>query len=230
MGTSTGSGPVTTYNGSIAPAPQVYEIDAFDNSAATVSTLHSRGLRAICNIDVGTWESGRSDASNFPSSVLGNSNSSGERWLDIRQLSVLEPLMTSRLQMCKSKGFDAVDPDNVDAYTNNNTGFPLTGTDQLTYNTWIAQEAHSLGLGLALHNDNDQAAQLAPVFDFAIDEQCFQYSACQQLVDSFRSQGKAVFEVEYSVSTSAFCPQSNTWNFSGMSVPQSLDGSRSPCR
>lgn len=163
MGTSTGSGPVTTYTGADAPAPAVYEIDGFDNPATTVAALHSKGAHVVCYIDVGAWENWRSDASNFPSSVLGSSAGSGERWLDIRQLSVLEPLMTSRLQMCKSKGFDAVDPDNVDGYENS-TGFPLTAQDQLTYNTWIAQESHAVGLGVALHNDNDQVAQLAPAF------------------------------------------------------------------
>ena len=230
MGTSNGSGPVTTYSGSIAPAPKVYEVDGFDNPASTIAALHSKGLHVICSVDVGTWENWRSDASSFPSSVLGNNNgSSNERWLDIRQLSILEPLMTSRLQMCKSKGFDAVDADNVDGYINN-TGFALSSQDQLTYNTWVSQEAHSLGLGVALHNDTGQAAQLVANFDFAVDEQCFQYSECQSLVSSFGGQGKAVFEVEYSVSTSSFCPQSNAWNFSGLSEPQSLNGNRSPCR
>jgi hypothetical protein len=33
--------------------------------------------------------------------------------------------LPARLDMCKAKGFDAVEPDNVDGYTNT-TGFPLT--------------------------------------------------------------------------------------------------------
>src|SRR4029077_8927376 len=73
--------------------------------------------------------------------------------------------------------FDALEPDNIDGYTNS-TGFPLSAADQLTYNTWIANTAHSLGLSVGLKNDNGQTAQLEPSFDWALDEQCNQYSEC----------------------------------------------------
>ena len=154
---------------------QMFDIDGFDNSAATVAALHARGTIAVCYIDVGTWENWRSDAAQFPASVLGSSNGwPGEKWLDIRQLSILEPIMTARMQMCVTKGFDALEPDNIDGYTNG-TGKPLTAQDQLTYNEWIATEAHALGLSVGLKNDIDQTAQLAPYFDWALDEQCNQY-------------------------------------------------------
>jgi hypothetical protein len=35
---------------------------------------------------------------------------------------------------CAAKGFDGVDPDNVDGWDGNDTGFPLTAADQITYN------------------------------------------------------------------------------------------------
>ena len=99
----------------------------------------------------------------FPSSVLGSSNGwPGEKWLDIRQISALAPIMTARMQMCVQKGFDALEPDNIDGYANS-TGFPLTAQDQLAYNQWIANTAHSLGLSVGLKNDVDQTAQLAAV-------------------------------------------------------------------
>ncbi|HTC71785.1 MAG TPA: endo alpha-1,4 polygalactosaminidase, partial [Solirubrobacteraceae bacterium] len=86
-----------------------YDIDGFENGAAEVTALHAQGKHVICYIDVGTWENWRSDARKFPSSVLGKPNGwPGERWLDIRQLSILEPIMTARFQMCREKGFDAV--------------------------------------------------------------------------------------------------------------------------
>jgi hypothetical protein len=53
---------------------QMFDIDGFDNSAATVAALHARGTIAVCYLDVGTWENWRSDASQFPASVLGSSN------------------------------------------------------------------------------------------------------------------------------------------------------------
>ncbi|HZZ00980.1 MAG TPA: endo alpha-1,4 polygalactosaminidase, partial [Candidatus Baltobacteraceae bacterium] len=76
-----------------------------------------RALGSVC-VDAGTWEKWRPDASQFPKSVLGLPDGGwpGERWLDIRQTSVLEPIVNKRLQLCKSKNFDGVDPDNLDGY------------------------------------------------------------------------------------------------------------------
>ena len=55
--------------------------------------------------------------------------------------------MTARFEMCKEKGFDAVEPDNMEGYAND-TGFPLTAAEQLTYNEWVAEEVHSLGMAV----------------------------------------------------------------------------------
>jgi hypothetical protein len=221
---------VTTFTGAPAPDPIVYDIDGFDNSAATVKSLHARGFHVICYIDVGTWENWRPDASRFPASVLGAGNGwPGERWLDIRRLAVLKPIMTARLEMCRQKGFDAVEPDNLDSYENH-SGFPINANEQLTYNRWIAAGAHSLGLSVALKNDPDQAAELEPDFDFAIDEQCFQYQACTEIYPVFHGAGKAVFEVEYSLSTARFCAQANAYDFNAMKMNIDLSGGRQPCR
>jgi hypothetical protein len=71
--------------------------------------------------------------------------------------------------MCKSKGFLAVDPDNVDGYSNVN-GKGLTAADQLDFNRFLAGEAHKQGVAVGLKNDNDQIAQLVDVFDFFVNE------------------------------------------------------------
>jgi hypothetical protein len=73
------------------------------------------------------------------------------------------------MEMCRDKGFLAVDADNVDAYSNAN-GLGLTAEDQLDYNTWLAATAHELGLGMGLKNNLNQMAQLAPLFDFFVNE------------------------------------------------------------
>jgi len=207
---------------------QVFDIDGFDNTAATVAALHANGTKVICYIDFGTSENYRPDFSSFPASVEGATNGwPGERWLDIRQLSVLEPIMTARMQMCVQKGFDALEPDNIDGYTNS-TGFPLTATDQLTYNTWIANTAHSLGLSVGLKNDNDQTAQLEPSFDWALDEQCNQYSECGT-EQPFIQANKAVFNAEYQGDTS-FCTADQTAHINGALFNLNLDGtSYQPC-
>ena len=41
-----------------------------------------------------------------------------ERWLDVRQIERLAPILTDRLELCRDKGFDAVEPDNLDGYDN----------------------------------------------------------------------------------------------------------------
>ncbi len=187
-----------------------YDLDAFDTHGATVATLHGRGRHAVCYVDVGTWENWRPDASEFPTSVLGKPDGGwpGERWLDIRQTAILEPIMTKRFALCERKGFDAVDPDNIDGYTNN-TGFPLTAADQLTYDMWVARAIHAQGLSAAQKNDGRQIARLAQVFDFAVVEQCFVQRWCGQF-SRYASANRLVVDVEYGVRKSRFlaktCP------------------------
>jgi hypothetical protein len=206
----------------------MFDIDLFDNSASVVAALHRDGSHVICYLDAGTYENYRSDARRFPSSVLGKANGwPGERWLDIRRLSVLAPIMRARLELCKRKHFDGVEADNVDGYTND-TGFPLTASEQLTYDKWLARTAHGLGLSIALKNDLDQARALESFFDYALDEQCFQYSECSQL-RPFVSAHKAVFEVEYELPTRSFCARANADGFMSMRKDLSLDATRSPC-
>jgi hypothetical protein len=209
---------------------QVYDVDGFDTPATLVDALHHIGTKVICYIDVGTWENWRPDAGKFPASVLGSAVAgwNGERWLDIRQLAILEPLITARMEMCQAKGFDAIEPDNIDGYTND-TGFALTAQDQLTYNTWLTQTAHRLGLSIGLKNDLDQVPQLLPLFDWALDEQCFEYQECDALLPFIRA-GKAVFEVEYNLQPAQFCPQANAMNFNSMKKDLQLDAYRVPCR
>ena len=137
-----------------------YDVDGFEISAAQVAALHAQGKHVICYIDVGTAENFRPDYKLFPASVLGNSNGwPGEHWIDIRQLAVIEPIMAARFQMCREKGFDAVEPDNIEAFSNN-SGFPITAADQLAFNEWVADEVHSLGMAVLQKNDGEQTAQL----------------------------------------------------------------------
>src|SRR5262249_7524684 len=150
----------------------------FDNDASVVAALHTRGRHAVCYISAGTWENWRPDASLFPASVKGATNGwPGERWLDIRRLDVLGPIMDARMDHCKAKGFDAVEPDNVDGYANT-SGFPLTYQDQLRYNQYLATSAHARGLSVGLKNDLGQVQDLLPYFDWALNEQCFEYNEC----------------------------------------------------
>jgi hypothetical protein len=206
----------------------VYDIDGFDHSKATVTALHDKGRKVICYISTGAWEDFRPDAKKFPKSILGKGNGwKGERWLDIRRTDVLEPLMASRLDMCRAKGFDAVEPDNMDGYQND-TGFPLKAADQLRYNRLIAKLAHARGMAVGLKNDLDQIPSLVSDFDFAVNEQCAQYDECDTLTP-FIKANKAVFHVEYDLPTTSFCPNSRSLKLSSLLKKPELGAWRKSC-
>ncbi|HLB38896.1 MAG TPA: endo alpha-1,4 polygalactosaminidase [Actinomycetota bacterium] len=208
---------------------KMYDVDGFDASKALIAAMHTRGIKAVCYVSGGSWEDWRPDAGDFPASVLGRSNGwPGEKWLDIRRLYALGPIMKARLDMCRAKGFDAVEFDNVDGYQNA-TGFPLTGADQLRYNIFLANAAHARGLSAFLKNDIDQVAKLLPYFDAELNEQCFQYAECAKL-KPFVQAGKPVFTVEYKLTTSQFCSKANAMNFNSLKKKLPLDAWRVPCR
>jgi hypothetical protein len=208
---------------------EAYDVDAFETSAATVRALHATGKHVICYVDVGTWESYRADAGKFPKSVLGKGDGwPGERWLDIRRLRVLEPIMTARMRMCRLKGFDALEPDNIDGYTNR-TGFPLTAREQLTYDEWVAREAHKLGLAVFQKNDPEQARELEPHFDGVLDEQCNQYSECSSF-KPYLAAGKPVLNAEYELPKQRFCAADDRAGIMGAVYSIDLNGSKfEPC-
>lgn len=207
----------------------MFDVDLFDTPASTVAALHARGRRAICYLSAGTWENWRPDAARFPSEVLGNvvSGWPDERWLDIRRLDVLAPIMEARLDQCREKGFDGVEPDNVDGYANP-SGFPLRPADQIRYNRWLAEAAHARGLSVGLKNDLDQIPQLVDVFDWALAEQCFEYDECERL-QPFVAAGKAVFVVEYKIAPAVFCPLASKMGFNAMRKNLSLNAFREAC-
>ncbi|HYM55545.1 MAG TPA: endo alpha-1,4 polygalactosaminidase [Solirubrobacteraceae bacterium] len=206
-----------------------YDIDGFENGAAEVALLHGQGKRVICYIDVGTAESFRPDYSSFPAAVLGRSNGwPGERWLDIRWLDVLEPIMAARFQMCREKGFDAVEPDNIEGYANK-SGFPLTAEDQLAFNEWVAEAVHSLGMAVLQKNDGEQTPQLRPYFDGALTEQCNQYRECGDF-QPYLAAGEPVLNAEYSVAPKRFCAPDAAAGIMGARFNLALNGRRfQPC-
>lgn len=211
-------------------AVQMFDVDGFDASPADVDAIHRAGAAAVCYIDVGSWERWRPDAGAFPASVLGRSNGwPGERWLDIRRLATLGPIMRERLDRCARKGFDGVELDLVDGYRQR-TGFPLRASDQLRYNTALANAAHVRGMSVALKNDLGQIGTLLPYFDYAVNEQCHEYRECSKL-RPFVAAGKAVFGVEYALRPAAFCPQSNAEEFNFLAKDVDLRARpRTPCR
>jgi hypothetical protein len=184
------------YAGTI-PSATAIDTDLFETSATTVARLHAHGKKVICYINVGAWENWRPDKASFPPSVIGRAYDgwAGERWLDIRKLSVLAPILAKRMDRCKAKGFDAIEPDNLDGYQQN-TGFPITRADQLRFINWLSDAAHRRGLSIGLKNVPEFVPLMVTRFDWALTEDCYDQGWCADMTP-FIAARKAVFAVEY---------------------------------
>jgi len=203
----------------------IYDIDLFDTPKETITELHNANRKVICYFSAGSYENWRPDKNQFPESAIGNTLDGweDEKWLDIRDSTVRE-IMKSRLDLAVEKGCDGVEADNVDGFANN-SGFDLTPEDQLDFNIFLANEAHKRNLSIGLKNDLEQINQLVEYFDFAINEQCNQYSECDLLLP-FIQAGKPVFNAEYNLSSQEeFCENSKNLQFQTLILPLDLDGS-----
>ena len=199
------------------------DVDGFNVSAAKVAALHAAGLKVVCYLDVGSYEPGRPDSADYPPALRLSEDPDwpGEWFLDTRDVfksgSVLAGILNKRFQMCKDKGFDAVEPDNLDNWNANRS--ILTEQDQVDFDGWVADAVHALGISVALKNcpelvtKVDRTGQrLVDKFDFELDEQCQEYSECDSFTE-FTKSGKAIFDVEYKTNLTLNCSQ-----FSSLSI------------
>jgi len=83
----------------------VYVVDMVETPQSTIDELHENGRFVICYFSAGSWEEYRDDADDFPPAVLGNVMDGwpDEKWLDIRQIDLLAPIMQARLDMAADK-------------------------------------------------------------------------------------------------------------------------------
>ena len=209
----------------------VYDIDLYVEQSI-IDELHAKGRKVIGYMSVGSWEDWRPDKDQFPSEMLGKDYEGwkGEKWLDIRQMDKLAPILLARLDLCKAKGFDAVEPDNMEIHTND-TGFPLTYDDQLKFALWLADESHKRGLAIGIKNAADQVKDLVGHFDFAITEDAFFYGWAEKM-NPFIESGKPVFAAEYTDlggDFASYCRRSQQLNFSTILKHRSLDAWLQTC-
>jgi len=211
--------------------PVVYDIDGQSATAADVAAIHAAGAIAVCYVDVGTLEPERPDVASFPASVVGPAVQGwpGEKWLlaTAANQSVLLPLMQARFaEWCQGKGFDGIEADNLDAWTNISG---VTEADNLAYDLAIAGLAHALPLSIGLKNvmtdlDPSQYPSFLSAFDWALNEQCYEYGECgtYTAAGSFIPAGKAVFDVEYNVAPD--CAQANLAHLNAQETDLDLVG------
>lgn len=217
--------------GSSAPPPTLYDVDGFTTDTATVTALHDRGAIVVCYVETGAWESYRPDAAAYPADVLGLpvAGYPHERYVDIRADAVFERVR-ARVHMCADKGFDAVEPDVDDSYTEE-TGFAITREDNVAFNARVAELVHSLGLLIALKNGDEPefAVAMEPLVDFAIVEQCFEFDSCESF-EPFVRAGKLVLVAEYDLDPAEFCAAADRQGIVAARMAEALTGETTPCR
>ncbi|WP_433514548.1 endo alpha-1,4 polygalactosaminidase [Nonomuraea sp. CA-143628] len=217
--------------------PTVFDIDLYADAdvvgnnttlnTAAVSAIHAKGAKAICYVDAGSIEEYRPDYQTFVdwdnshgNSLLGKPFSEefpNERWANINndqgQRDFLLTMMAARVDKCAQAGFDGVEFDVVNAHEEGKsvTGWTVTPATQLIFNRALAALGHAKGLSVALKNDLSQVSDLVGDFDYAVNEQCFEFDECGELTP-FIQAGKPVFQVEYLTSPAGFCGKAATLN------------------
>jgi hypothetical protein len=196
--------------GKAASAPTVFDIDGVENPASTVAALHGLGDKAICYIEIG------SAGNYYPAADEGigvtyyaQLRAAGdlgrkmpgypEHYVNVNAASTVSIMKSMILKQCADKGFDAVEPDIDDSYTDR-TNYTITETQNEAYDNALGAYAHSLGLAWGQKNgDNDPAFSkaLEPTADFLLDEECNFYSTCGIVTPPYVQAKKLVLNAEY---------------------------------
>jgi endo-alpha-1,4-polygalactosaminidase (GH114 family) len=250
--------------GGACVSPEVYDIDLYVDqnltgegtwvvNTAAVDAIHARGRRAICYLSAGDVEVFRPDYQQFVDfdaacnhCLIGKPFSPrfpDEFWANLNneqgQRDFMLARMEARVQQCAAAGFDGIEFDVVDAWAQGTevTGWDISYATQLDYDQRLANLAHAYGRTVALKNDLGQLADLLPYFDYAINEQCFQYAECDNNptpgYPAWVAAGKAVFTVEYRIPPRRYCAAANAANYNSIRKASNFslyDRRWRPCR
>jgi len=237
--------------GKVSVKPAVYDIDGVENPKSTVTALHGLGNKVVCYIEIGSAGNYYSAASEgIPVSYYAQLKAAGdlgrkmsgypEYYLNIKAQSTVSITESMIRQQCAAKGFDAVEPDIGDSYTDS-TGFGVTEKNNIAYDNALGNYAHSLGLAWGQKNgDNDPAFAKAqqPVADFLLTEECNYYQSCAIVTVPYAQAGKLVLNAEYTDDWGSnvmkdlgkFCATDNSGHIDGTLFASALSGQRNPCK
>jgi hypothetical protein len=94
---------------------------------------------------------------------------------------------------CARRGFQAVEPDNLDSYER--SGGHLTRSGNAAFAGLLARRAHAAGLAIGQKNAAELLDRHASIgFDFAVTEECGRYGECEQYASAYANR---VFDIEY---------------------------------
>jgi hypothetical protein len=174
-------------------AVDIYDVDGFLTTKAQVRAIRTtwqastlRHPRTVCYLDL-AWEDYRPDSSParsgayFPADVLGHVyyGYPEERWVDLRQLDALKPMLRERIGMCARKGFDAVELDDIDSFDPpSTTGFWLTPGDVQNFLGYAFNEIHRAGMTGLWKNSPYLSWWGRKYADGAVVEECYLDHAC----------------------------------------------------
>jgi hypothetical protein len=240
------------------PAATTDQVDSYPPAVHALAALHNSGRHAIAYGTVGDAEDFRPDyqqmvdfdnacggcfigaafSKTFPNEYYVNINN------DKGQADFMRKIYRGRMDRAAAAGFESFEPDVMFA-AGNKSGFTISCATQLAYNLNVAADAHADNLSVAAkdlgyacsdatYELNNQ--QIVAAFDYVVDEQCWQYSFCQDYKTgtyNFYGAGKAIMNVEYPLSPSKFCPQANADNFNSIKKNKNqsvFDLPYQPCR
>lgn len=180
----------------LVPGVDLYAVD-YTASQKSIDAAKATGAKLMCYISAGSAEQWREDFKDFPRTTIGKPYEGwpGEWWLDTSRIKVLAPIMRARMDACKAKGFDVLDPDNINGFENE-TGFEITRSQSIRYILWLANEAHQRGMAFSLKNGETLIPDVIDSVDMMQSESCFIYGNCMA-AGLMTAVNKPVFAVEY---------------------------------
>ena len=228
-------------------------------AARRCAALHRAGKYSICYVEAGAQQTSfPTAATSRPPTTATTASATGWRgypnewWFDLRGFAGyvagrprtlrgaapnIAAGLAKRIGWCALEGQDALEPDDLDGYTNRGAtgvrggGWHLTRTDSLGFERWLAHTAHRDGLAIFQKNDPVDARVDARSFDGMIDEECNRYrDPCAGPHGDgtpYLRRGKPVLNAEYvqdGETTAKFCAADVKAGISGALFGVNLNG------